>query len=93
MIALILQNRIARAIGGALVALLALLGWGAAQKRKGAVAARNERAAADAKADAQAHERINHADTGTSLDDDARRQRLREFAAKHGAGSNKAGGR
>ena len=34
--------------------------------------------------DLTAHERMNHADTGADLDDDARRERLRDFAKQHG---------
>ena len=41
-------------------------------------------AARESKADQQAHERINDADTGSGLDDGQRIDRLRDFAAKHG---------
>lgn len=38
----IIGSKLARAIGGTLVAVLAVLGYGAAQRRKGAQAAKNE---------------------------------------------------
>ena len=73
--------------------LLGLVTFGAYQRRQGVKAAQAKRAAADAKADQQAHERINHADTGTGATDGERIERLRDFAAKHGNRPPKAGGR
>ena len=90
---LILNSRPVRWLAGALAALAGLWAYGAAKKREGAVAARNDAAAKAAKADQQAHERINNADTGAGASDDERVRRLREFAAKHGNRPPKAGGR
>ena len=87
-----LTTPIARAIAKIGGVILAVLTFGAYQRHRGAQAARDKQAAADAKADQEAHERINNADTGADLDDDARAERLREFAAKHGNRPSKAGG-
>ncbi len=93
LIQLFLGNRIVRLIGAALVAVAGVLGYGALKKREGRVEARSEAEAARAKADQEAHERMNDADTGADLDDAGRVERLRDFAAKHGVKSPKAGGR
>lgn len=76
---------------GALV--LAVLTFGAWNRRHGAKAQKAKQDAADAKAEREAHERINRADTGAGLDDDQRIDRLREFAAKHGNRPPKGTGR
>lgn len=62
-------------------------------RRQGRVNERDRQAAKDAKADLQAHERINNAETGSGMSDAERVDRLRDFAAKHGARPPKAGGR
>lgn len=74
---LIWQSRVLRAVGGALVALLALVGFGAAQRRKGAVAARNERAAADAKETIEALETRDEVEADVARGGDAH-ERLRK---------------
>ena len=75
----------------AVAALAGLWGWGKVKKREGAQAERAREAARDAAADQQAHERMNNADLGLDATDDERRQRLRDFAAKHGPRPPKAG--
>ena len=60
---------------------------------KGRSDANTKRKADELKQEVKAHERINEADTGAGLDDDQRRERLRQFAAKHGNRPPKAGGR
>lgn len=62
-------------------------------RRQGRVNERDRQAAKDAKADLQAHERINNAETGSGMSDVERVDRLRDFAAKHGVRPPKAGGR
>lgn len=91
MIALILQSRIARMIGAAVMGALAILSFGLVKRREGVAAERAKQAQRDAQANEEAHARITEADTGAGLSDDARRDRLRQFAAKHGTGSPKAG--
>lgn len=76
----------AYAIGASLAAAWAIYAKGRADQRAREVTR-------DMREDIKAHERINQADTGAGLNDDERRERLREFAAKHGTGSPKAGGR
>lgn len=85
-------NPIARAIAKVLAVALAVLTFGAWQRRQGASGAKADRAAKDAKADQQAHERMNHAETGSGMSDDQRAKWLREFAVKHGTRPPKAGG-
>jgi hypothetical protein len=77
-------NRIARTIGLAVMAVLGVLTFGAVKKREGAQEARSEAAAKAAKADREAHERMNHADLGIGATDAERIERLRDFAARHG---------
>ena len=91
MIAFILQSRLARWIGAAVMGALAVLTFGAIKRREGVQAARAREAARDAQANEEAHDRITKADTGAGLSDDARRDRLRDFAAKHGNRPPKAG--
>jgi hypothetical protein len=88
--ATIVQSRLARWIGAAVMGALAVLTFGAVKRREGVQAERAREAVRDAQANDEAHERMNHADLGTGLDDDARRERLRDFAAKHGARPPKA---
>lgn len=59
----------------------------------GGAKARQRQAEAQAKANDQSHERMNHAETGIDLSDDQRADWLRDFAAKHGNRPPKAGGR
>jgi len=89
----VLNSRLARLIGTALAAVAALRTFGAWKKREGVKYEQARKAQRDAEAERKAHERINEADTGAGLDDDQRRERLREFAAKHGNRPPKAGGR
>ena len=89
---LITGNPIARAIGGAVAALAALWAYGMAKKREGASTARADAAAKAAKADQQAHERMNDADLGIGATDGERIERLRDFAAKHRTGQAKGKG-
>jgi hypothetical protein len=77
----------------ALTAVAGIWGYGRLEKRKGAQERDAKRDAQDAQAERETHERINEADTGAGLDDDQRRERLRDFAAKHGTRPPKAGGR
>ena len=93
MIRLILQSRLAQMIGMALAALVAILTFGAFKKREGVTEERAREAERDAKANEEAHDRINKADTGAGLSDDQRRERLRNFAAKHGTRPPQANGR
>ena len=87
------KSRLARWFGAAVMGALAVLSFGAIKRREGAQAERAKEAARAAQAEREAHERINQADTGAGLSDDARRDRLRDFAAKHGTRPPKAGGR
>jgi hypothetical protein len=73
-------------------ALAVVAGWFTA-RRSGVNAERAKRTAQDAKAEREAHERINKADTGAGLSDEQRTERLREYAAKHGNRPPKTGGR
>jgi hypothetical protein len=91
--AFLTQSRLARWIGAAVMGALAVLSFGYIKKREGVQAERAREAQRDAQANEEAHDRINQADTGAGLSDDARRDRLRDFAAKHGARPPKAGGR
>ena len=81
--AIITGNRIARALGIAVMAVLGVLTFGAVKKREGAQDQKAKHDAANAKADQQANERMNNADTGAGATDDERIDRLRDFAAKH----------
>ncbi len=90
--AILTGNPIARAIAKVLGLVLAVLTFGAWQRRQGAVMARQRQAEAQAKADQQSHERMNHAETGANMSDDDRAKWLRDFAAKHGNRPPKAGG-
>lgn len=74
----------------AVTALGGLWGYGRIKRREGVKAERARDDAADAQAERETHERINQADTGAGLSDDARIERLRDFAAKHGARPPKA---
>lgn len=58
-------------------------GWFTA-KRQGAKGQKAKQAEANAKANEQAHERMNDADLGIGASDAERIERLRDFAAKHG---------
>jgi hypothetical protein len=80
----LLQSRLARWIGAAVMGALAVLTFGAIKRREGVTQERARQAARDAQAERETHERINNADTGAGLDDDQRVDRLRDFAAKHG---------
>jgi hypothetical protein len=82
-IAFFTNTAIGRTLAKIGAAVLLILSFGAYRHRQGVN---------DAKADQQAHERINHADTGIGATDGERIERLRDFAAKHGNGSPKAGG-
>ena len=93
MIAAFLATRLGRIVAQIGAVVLAVLTFGAWQRRQGVKAERAKQATAQAKADQQAHERMNHADTGAGATDDERIERLRDFAARHGNGSAKAGGR
>lgn len=62
-------------------------------RASGGAKARQRQAEANAKADQQAHRRMNNAETGSGMSDDQRIDSLREFAAKHGNRPPKAGGR
>ena len=73
-------------------AAFGVLMLGLAIFRKGAAVNEANHTAAEAKAEREAHERINNADTGGGLDDGQRIDRLRDFAAKHGNGSAKGKG-
>ena len=86
-------SRVARALWRPLAFILGIFGWGYLQERKGKQEAAAKRAAEDAQANEEAHDRINKADTGAGLDDSQRIERLHEFAAKHGNRPPKAGGR
>jgi hypothetical protein len=85
-------NELARTIGAVLMAVAGVLTFGAIKKREGAQAARADAAVKAAKADQQAHERMNDADLGIGASDSERIDRLRDFAAKHGNGSPKGKG-
>ncbi len=89
---IITGNKVARAIGGALMAIAAVLTFGAIKKREGARDAKAKQAQAQATADRKAHERINEADLGIGASDAERVERLRGFAAKHGTGQTKGPG-
>lgn len=52
-----------------------------------------KRDAKEARADREAHERMNDADLGVGATDSERIERLREFSAKHGNRSSEGGGR
>jgi flagellar biosynthesis/type III secretory pathway M-ring protein FliF/YscJ len=90
---MLLQSRLARWIGAAVMGALAVLSFGALKRREGVQAERAKQAQRDAVADQEAHERMNDADLGLDATDDERRQRLRDFAAKHGNRPPKARGR
>jgi len=85
-------NKLARTIGAVLMAVAGVLTFGAIKKREGAQAARADAAVKAAKADQQAHERMNDADLGIGASDSERIDRLRDFAAKHGNGQTKGKG-
>ena len=87
------NSRLARWIAFAFGAVAVAMGWRALERRDAASDALAKRDAQDAQANEEAHERINQADTGAGLDDDQRRERLRQFAAKHGNRPPQAGGR
>lgn len=59
---------------------------------KGASSQKAKQAVKDAKAEREAHDRINKAETGAGMSDDQRIDSLREFATKHGNRTPKAGG-
>ena len=77
----------------ALAGLAGLWGYGKVKQRQGMAEEREKQTAKDAESKEEAHERITKADTGAGLPDDSRRDRLRDFAAKHGTRPPKAGGR
>jgi hypothetical protein len=56
MIAMLLQSRLARMIGGAFLTILAILSFGAVKRREGVTAERARRDLADAKETIKAHE-------------------------------------
>jgi hypothetical protein len=89
---LLTGNRLVRAVGAALVAVAGVLTFGALKRREGAQAARADAAVKAAKADKQAHERMNDADLGIGATDGERIGRLRDFAAKHGNRQTKGPG-
>ena len=76
-----------------LAGLAGLWGYGKVKRREGVRAERTKEAVQAAEAEREAHERITKADTGAGLSDDARRDGLRDFAAKYGTRPPKAGGR
>lgn len=88
----LIGNKIARTIGMVVMAVLGVLTFGAVKKREGARDAKAKQAAAQAKADREAHERMNDADLGIGATDSERIERLRGFAAKHGNGQAKGKG-
>jgi len=77
-------SKIARTISLIVMAILGIKTFGAIERNKGASTARADAAAKAAKADQQAHERMNDADLGIGATDAERIGRLRDFAAKHG---------
>lgn len=81
---IITGNPLARFVAKLAGIALAVLTFGAWNRRQGAQAAKAKQAAAQAKADRQAHERMNDADLGIGASDAERIERLRDFAAKHG---------
>ncbi len=91
-IGLITGNPIARFVAKLAGIALAVLTFGAWQRRQGAQGAKAKQAAAQAKAEAQAHERMNDADLGIGASDSERIDRLRDFATKHGNGQTKGKG-
>lgn len=92
---LLTQNPIARAVAKIAAVALAVLTFGAWQRRQGRKLAEANASLEALQAERKTHERINNADTGAGLDDDQRIDRLRDFAARHGKrdGSSEAGGR
>ena len=88
----LILNPIARGLAKLAALVLAVVTFGAWSRFKGAAAERDRQAEERAKADQHAHERMNHADLGLDASDDDRRQRLRDFAAKHGTGQDKGTG-
>lgn len=66
---LLINNRIARFIGGALVAILGVLTFGAIKKREGAQAAKSAQQAKDAKAYVDTRKKIDAVDRASSGDD------------------------
>lgn len=89
---LLTGSPIARALAKVVAVILAVLGYGEYQRRKG-IALQKQKSSLEAlQAERKAHERINNADTGAGLSDDERIERLRDFAARHGNGSAKTGG-
>lgn len=91
--AILTQNPIARAVAKIVAIALAVLTFGAWQRRKGAALQRQKASLEALQAERETHERINNVDTGAGLDDDQRIDRLRDFAKRHGKrdGSSKAG--
>lgn len=78
---IITGNPIARAIGGALVAVAGILTFGAIKKREGAQAARSEAAAKDAKAKEKTIEDVLRETASDDPVDDIR-ERMRKRARK-----------
>ena len=75
---LITGNPIARAIGGALVAIAGILTFGAIKKREGAQAAKAKQATKDAKAYRDTTERMQDADAAMGDDPAVLRDSLRK---------------
>jgi hypothetical protein len=91
-IGLLTGNPITRFLGKIVGLALLILSFGAWQRRQGAQGARAKQDRAQAKAEREAHDRINEADLGVGATDAERVERLRDFAADHGAGSAKGKG-
>ena len=89
---LITGNPLARLLAKIAGIALAVVTFGAWQRRQGAQGAKAKQAEAQAKAERKAHERINEADLGVGASDAERIERLRGFAAKHGNGQTKGKG-
>ncbi len=81
---LLTGNPVARLLAKIAGIALAVLTFGAWQRRQGAQGQKAKQAEAQAKAEAKAHERMNDADLGIGATDSERIERLRDFAAKHG---------
>lgn len=77
---------------GAIALLATFFGYGKIKQRQGAQGNQAKVDAATAKANTEAHERMNNADIGAGATDDERVERLRDFSAKHGSGPAKGKG-
>ena len=72
------MRQMLRWLWAALAAISGIVLYGVKQKRAGALQARSDRAAKDAKATASTHERMNDAPTSASLDSNDVTKWLRE---------------